>query len=63
MYVLGWKRSSLLWKKSIDDEYDDARLLGLEIDDDGHTGLIVNIYMPYDCSEITRMILCTIWEK
>ena len=47
---------SIVWKTSIDHycsvvEYDDPRLLGLEIGDDGHKVLIVNIYMPYDCCD------------
>ena len=47
---------AILWRKSIGQscsivEYDDARLLGIELKYEGNSALIVNVYMPYDCHD------------
>jgi exonuclease III len=46
----------ILWRKSIGQccsvvPYDDPRILGLEVSTDSNRALIVNLYMPYDCSD------------
>jgi exonuclease III len=46
---------AILWRKSIGQcfivQYDDPRLLGIEVRCDGNNVLFVNMYMPYDCTE------------
>ena len=47
---------AILWRKSIADkctivEYGDTRIMGIEIECDTHKLQILNVYLPYNCSD------------